>query len=93
MTTTFNHPVTVWRELPAILRQDGAINLELEEGVLILRAGPLLRNRIEELLDLQDAYGLTPAQTEELWQYEKLDDYLSLLNRLARNLYHPPAKE
>lgn len=83
MTTTFNHPA-VWRELPTILREEGAINLALEEGVLILRAGPVLQKRMAELLDLQNAYGLTPAQTEELWQYEKLDDYLSLLNRLAR---------
>lgn len=72
--------------LPLGLQQDGAINLELEQGVLILRASPTAQARIEFLLQKQNDSPHTPDEEQELQQYEDVDDYLSYLNRLTRNL-------
>ena len=72
--------------LPRSLPQDGAINLELEGGVPVLRASPATRNRVEDLLQKQKDSPLTSDEEQELGQYEDIDDYLSYLNRLTRNL-------
>jgi phosphoglycerate-specific signal transduction histidine kinase len=54
--------------------------------VLIFRATPTVQERIETLLDKQREQTIAPNETEELQQYEQVDDYLSFLNRLIRNL-------
>lgn len=71
--------------LPDTLPRDRAIELELVEGILIFRASQLVKDRIETLLDKQLSAGLTEAESQELDQYEELDDYLSYQNRLTRN--------
>jgi hypothetical protein len=78
--------VPTLRDLPAALRREGAIGVELEEGVLILRVCKTVQNRIETLLRKQRTANLTTAEENELQQYEDVDDYLSFLNRLSRNL-------
>ena len=72
--------------LPLTLPGDGAINLELEEGVLIFRASHSAQERIEDLLDKQKKVALTPDEEIELDRYEEIDAYLSYVNRLIRNL-------
>ena len=72
--------------LPLTLPSDGAINLELEEGVLIFRASHSAQERIEDLLDKQKKVALTPDEEIELDRYEEIDVYLSYVNRLIRNL-------
>ena len=79
-------PVPILRGLPSTLRREGAIGVELEEGVLILRVSKSVQNRIEALLLKQRTSNWTPAEENELQQYEDIDDYLSFLNRLSRNL-------
>ncbi|MBL8188643.1 MAG: hypothetical protein JNK38_11580 [Acidobacteria bacterium] len=74
-------------QLPDTLPRDRAVELDLVEGVLIFRASQTVRDRIETLLEKQQALGLTEAEELELSQYEELDDYLSLQNRLARNYF------
>lgn len=74
-------------KLPDTLPRDRAVELDLVEGVLIFRASQTVRDRIETLLEKQQAHGLTEAEELELNQYEELDDYLSLQNRLARNYF------
>lgn len=66
---------------------DGAVRLELEEGVPILRASEIVRSRIESLLDKQQKNSLSQAEEAELDSYEEIDDYLSFVNRTVRNLY------
>ncbi|MFN0108006.1 MAG: hypothetical protein ACKVZH_04060 [Blastocatellia bacterium] len=73
--------------LPDSLPKDRAVELDLTEGVLIFRASRIARDRIEALLEKQRSLGLNEAEETELNQYEELDDYLSLQNRLARNYY------
>lgn len=86
MSTNSIQPVAPLRDLPAALRREGAIGVELEEGVLILRVSKSVQNRIETLLHKQRTSKLTAAEENELQQYEDVDDYLSFLNRLSRNL-------
>jgi hypothetical protein len=73
------------RHLPASLPREGAVLLELQDGVPVLRASTAVQRRITTLLRKQQQGILSPAETTELDQYEDLDDYLSLLNRLVRN--------
>ena len=80
-------------KLPDTLPRDGAINIEIEEGTPVLRATKAIQERVEELLDKQRASRLTKAEENELQQYEEIDDYLSFLNRLVRNLAQVPTQE
>ncbi len=74
------------RNLPATLPLDGAIRLELEEGVPIFRASAAVQARVEPLLDRQQQDNLTPAEVGELNLYEEIDDTLSFINRTLRNM-------
>jgi hypothetical protein len=72
--------------LPATLPQEGAVDLELDHGRLVFRISRQAQERIEDLLEKQRSQSLTAAEEQELDQYEEIDDYLSFLNRLTRNL-------
>lgn len=72
--------------LPQMLPLDNVVRIELSEGIPIFRALPWIRERIEDLLEKQQTTALTMAEKRELLQYEELDDFLSLVNRLVRNL-------
>lgn len=72
--------------LPNSLSRENAVEIELEKNVLIFRATKITQNRIEDLLDKQKVSGLNEIEERELRQYEEVDDYLSFLNRLTRNL-------
>jgi hypothetical protein len=78
--------VPTLEKLPVTLPREGAIDLELEQGVLIFRVSQAVQERIEALLDKQREETIAPSETEELQQYEEVDDYLSFLNLLIRNL-------
>ncbi len=71
--------------LPDSLPLDGAVRLELQEGVPILRASTTVQRRIAALLRKQHDQTLTTEGMEELDRYEEIDDYLSFLNRMVRN--------
>jgi hypothetical protein len=75
------------KSLPAHLPIDGAVRIELEEGVPIFRVTDGVQARIEELLDRQQDISLTQAEELELDSYEEIDDYLSFVNRTMRNLF------
>lgn len=72
--------------LPVSLLRPGAIEIELEKGVLIFRVSPTVQERIDDLVDRQKEASLSDSEETELDQYEEIDDYLSFLNRLTRNL-------
>ncbi len=78
--------VPTLQSLPATLPREGAIELELQQGVLIFRIARSAQDRVEDLLDKQRDAKLTSAEEKELQEYEDIDDYLSFLNRLTRNL-------
>ena len=84
MSLNLAEPVPVLSALPLTLPRDGAI--ELEQGVLVFRASEAVQERIEALLHRQRTAQLTEEEAQELQQYEEIDDYLSFLNRLMRNL-------
>nr|WP_290221710.1 hypothetical protein [Trichocoleus desertorum] len=73
--------------LPASLHIEGAVRIELEEGIPIFRAASTVQTRIEELLIKQQQFPLSEEEEQELDRYEEIDDYLSLVNRTVRNLF------
>lgn len=75
--------------LPASLPKDGAINIVLEQGVPTFRASPAVVSRVEQLLEKEHEGELGGAEADELARYEEVDDYLSHLNRVVRNLQSP----
>jgi len=74
------------KALPSSLPLEGAVRIELEAGVPIFRASEAVRSRIEELLSKQRETALSAEEEQELDCYEEVDDYLSFVNRTARNL-------
>lgn len=84
--------------LRATLPIEGAVRIELVEGIPIFRASATIKNRIEDLLEKQQNLPLNPDEEEELNLYEEIDDYLSFVNRTVRNFFlgqiqHPPADD
>lgn len=88
-------PETIFKfsHLPQSLTRDGAVRIELEQGVAVFRASARIARRIATLLDKQKSDFLTAEEERELIAYEALDDYLSLVNRLLRNLAYESAGE
>lgn len=87
MNIELSHSIPKLRSLPGSLPVEGAIRIELEEGVPILRASSSVQERIDTLLRKGRESGLSAKETEEFDRYEEIDDYLSFLNRLVRNLF------
>ena len=79
------HSFPKLQRLPVTLPIEGAVRLELQEGVPIFRASTAVQKRIAALLRKQQASELSAEEAEELDQYEEIDNYLSFLNRVVRN--------
>lgn len=73
--------------LPNSLPIDGAVRIELVEGIPIFKASSTVQNRIEELLAKQQTSSLNFDEEGELDLYEEIDDYLSFINRTIRNSF------
>jgi len=86
MMTPNIHPIPRLHSLPATLPLEGAVRIELEEGIPVFRASSPVQERIETLLGKRRTLGLSAEEEQELERYEEMDDYLSFLNRLVRNL-------
>jgi hypothetical protein len=86
MNLNLNQPIPMLTGLPVTLPREGAIEIELEESVLVFRVSRAVQERIETLVEKERISQLTPDEAQELDQYEEFDDYLSFLNRLTRNL-------
>jgi hypothetical protein len=74
------------QQLPINLPLEGAVRIELEEGIPIFRASSFVQGRIETLLAKQQDSSLDREEERELDCYEEIDDYLSFVNRTVRNL-------
>jgi hypothetical protein len=83
MTDPFMPP---FKKLPKTPPVEGAASIFWEEGVPILRASRIVQVRIQELLEKERGHLLSEAEKYELDGYEELDDYLSFVNRVVRNL-------
>jgi hypothetical protein len=80
------YPLPKLHHLPASLPLEGAVRLELQNGLPVLRASTAVQRRITALLRKQQETALSPEETDELDRYEEIDDYLSFLSRIVRNL-------
>jgi hypothetical protein len=89
---TINFPLKL-HHLPNSLPLEGAVRIELVEGVPIFRASSQVQERIEKLINKQKESALTSEEETELTVYEELDDYLSLVNRTMRNILLNPLRE
>lgn len=78
-------PLPRLRVLPQTLPVEGAVRLELEEGVPVFRVTESVQDRIEDLLSAQEERSLSTDEDAELDRYEEIDDFLSFVNRLTRN--------
>jgi hypothetical protein len=78
-------PLPNLHSLPQNLPLEGAVRMELVEGIPIFRATSIVQTRIEALIAQQQDRVLRPAEEEELDCYEEVDDYLSFVNRMVRN--------
>ena len=85
--TEFAYPPPILHSLPDTLPSQGSLCIELYEGIPVIRASFYVQERVETLLEKHQESGLSGSETEELDQYEEMDDYLSFLNRIVRNLY------
>ncbi|MGB5960479.1 MAG: hypothetical protein WBG73_07475 [Coleofasciculaceae cyanobacterium] len=74
------------QNLPATFPIEGAVRIELVEGVPTFRASSVVQTRIETLLFKQQTELLNSDEEQELDAFEEIDDYLSFLNRVVRNL-------
>jgi hypothetical protein len=81
------------QQLPTNLPIEGAVRIELEEGIPIFRASSFVQARIEVLLSKQQDSSLDMEEERELDCYEEIDDYLSFVNRTVRNLSIPEIQQ
>lgn len=72
--------------LPKSLPLEHGVRIELQEGVPVFKASVELQQRIGSLLSKQKRKKLSRNEDHELCVYEELDDYLSLANRVIRNM-------
>jgi hypothetical protein len=86
--TTLVEPIPKLNSLAAALPLDGAVRIELQQGIPIFRASTPVEERIKMLLHKQREANLTATESDELLLYEEIDDYLSFVNRVVRNLIH-----
>lgn len=86
MTLTQNFYFPPLHQLPITLPVDGAISMSMEAGVPVFRASKAVQTHIQNLLHKQQTAQLSSEEAEEMDRYEEIDDYLSHLNRLVRNL-------
>ncbi len=72
--------------LPNNLPIEGAVRIELAEGIPLFTASNFVLARIEQLIAKQQDSALSPEEEQELDRYEEIDDYLSFVNRTMRNI-------
>jgi hypothetical protein len=84
------YPFLKLHHLPASLPLDGAMRLELHNGLPVLRASTAVQKRIAALLRKQQETALSLEEIDELDRYEEIDDYLSFLNRIVWNVLQNP---
>ena len=65
MNIELAHSIPKLRSLPVSLPLEGAIRIELEEGVPILRASSSVQERIDKLLLKERESGLSVQEAEE----------------------------
>jgi hypothetical protein len=75
------------KNLPFPLPIDGTVRIEIQEGIPVFCASAALQQHIEEMLVKHQQASLSAEEEEELNYYEEMDDYLSFVNRMVRNLY------
>lgn len=79
-------PIPRLDSLPKALPLEGAVRIDLVEGMPVFRASNSVQNRIEDMLVKQKTSKLSTVEESELDTYAEMDDFLSFVNRTVRNL-------
>ena len=87
MNTVQHDPLPRFHHLSVLSSREGMIAFGMQDGIPVLRASDSFQQRIEVLLHKQQETALSDSEREEFESYEEMDDYLSLLNRITRNLF------
>lgn len=83
--TTLAYPFPRLQNKPDNLEIDNPIQLEIQEGMPILRESQAIQERIQTLLQKLIESGLSAEEAAELDWYEEMDDYLNFVNGIASN--------
>ena len=86
---TTNLPIRLER-LPKTLPREGAVRVELAQGVLVFRASRFFLERIGILTAKRNVAELTSEELQELQDYEELNNYLSWVNQTIIHTLHYP---
>ena len=86
---TTNLPIKLER-LPKTLPREGAVRVELAQGVLVFRASRFFLERIGILTAKRNVAELTSEELQELQDYEELNNYLSWVNQTIIHTLHYP---
>lgn len=86
---TTNLPIKLER-LPKTLPKEGAVSVELAQGVVIFRTSRLFQERIEILKAQQNESELSAEEFQELRDYEELNNYLTWVNQMLGNTLQYP---
>ena len=87
MDAALQYPLPQFQHLATLSNREGIIALAMQEGIPVLHASETVQDRITQLLHKQQETELSASEREEFDSYEEIDDYLSLLNRITRNLF------
>ena len=72
--------------MPITLPSDATVQIRVIEGIPVMKATQAVQTRINLLIDMERVATLSTSERNELDSYEQLDDYLSFMNRVVRNL-------
>lgn len=86
---TTNLPIKL-EGLPKSLPREGAVRVELAQGVLVFRASRFFLERIEILTAKRSVAELTSEELQELQDYQELNNYLSWVNQAIVHTLHDP---
>jgi len=87
MAIEMKYPIPKLETIPSSFPTEGALSLEIREGIPIIRSSSIIQNKIDRLINKQKEYGLSPDETDEFDYFEQIDDYISLVNRITRNIF------
>ena len=91
MSSPSRSSVPLLHHLPASLPLDGALRLELQDGVPVLRASATVHTGLPPYSGSTRTAPF-PRRKQRAGRYEELDEYLSFLNRMVRNMLAPPQR-
>lgn len=87
MAIKMKYPIPKLEALPPSFPAEGALNIKIKEGIPVIKSSSKIQNRIERLINRQKRGELSQDEIDQFDYFEQIDDYISLLNRITRNIF------